>query len=106
MAKGKKEKLRDIAVKGQFGGEISQEGNLSATNGHIYREFGDLDSKDVIDHDVVSYRGTGYSQVTTNLGTFTDVIQRAGLATTGDYIRWRRGIYKITGSTTTTEQKF
>ena len=105
MAKRKREKeLKDIAIKGQYAGQLPQFENLS--NGLVYREYGDIDPSNVVDVPSLTYHSTGYNQSTTALGTWVNVIQRTGEASNGDYIMHQRKIYIITGQSTADQVKF
>ena len=71
-----------------------------------YRKYGDLDKADIIDLTSITYKGTGYSQATTALGTWVNVLQRNGDASNGDNVMHQGQIYKITGQSTADAVKF
>ena len=76
--------------------QIAQRGD----GGHIYREFGDRDAKDVVDIPSVTWRGSGYSQTASGLSSWVSAIQGSGNASSGDYIRYRGEVYRISGADT------
>ncbi len=82
--------------------QIAQTGD----SGMIYREFGDRDAKDVVDEASVTWRGIGYSQDTAVFSDWIQAIQGSGNASSGDYVRWRGNIYKITGGRTGDKVQF
>ena len=99
----KKKKLETIAKAGSKG---FAKGQMAAGSGNNYREYGALDPSDVVDKINLTYRGTGYTQDSTTLSNWIDLIQRTGTAGLGDYVRYRTKIYEITGPNTGKPQEF